>query len=155
MEITFERATPADAETLVNIQVRTFHEDARIYPGVEIGGPPGYDSVEETIKKIEGDEFYKIVADGQIIGGIVIYVYGEGHYHLDLLYIDPAYHNQGIGTQAMHFIEKTYPATKWTLDTPGYAVRNHHFYEKFGYVKVKEVDAHGIVLIAYEKSIHV
>lgn len=79
---------------------------------------------------------------------------GEGHYHLGVIFIDPAYHNQGIGTQAMHFIEKTYLAKRWTLDTPKYAIRNQHFYEKFAYIKVREFEPDDdITLIAYEKLI--
>jgi GNAT superfamily N-acetyltransferase len=154
MNIVFERAILADAEALVKVQIRAFHDDARIYPGVEIGGPPGYDSVEETLKKTVQDDFYKIKAEDQIIGGIVVFDFGEGHFHLDLIFIDPDYHNRGIGTQAMHFIERAYPTAKtWSLDTPQYAVRNHHFYEKFGYVKVKEETVDGVPLVCYEKRL--
>lgn len=151
MTISIERATEADVEALVQVQVAAFHDDARLYPGVEIGGPPGYDSVEAQLKKIREDEYYKIIMDGKIVGGIVIFDMGEDHYHLDLLFVDPAYHNRGIGTYAMQFIEAEYAATRWTLDTPQYAVRNQHFYEKFGYVKVGERPEDDIVLIKYEK----
>jgi GNAT superfamily N-acetyltransferase len=135
------------------VQIAAFHDDARLYPGVEIGGPPGYDSVEVMRQKIQTDECYKIVYEGQIIGGIIVFDQGQGHFHLDVIDIDPAYHNRGIGTLAMQFIERTYPATKWTLDTPTYAVRNQHFYEKFGYVMVGEAAHDGITLIAYEKRV--
>src|SRR5258706_6785263 len=153
MDVTFERPTIADAQALVDLQVRAFHDDARIYPGVEIGGPPGYDSVEQMLDDLATYPCYKIVCDGRIVGGIVVFDRGQGHYHLDRIYIDPDYHNRGIGTLAMRFIEETYPAVKWSLDTPTYAVRNQHFYEKLGYVKVKEFAADGITLFAYEKQI--
>lgn len=153
MNIAFERATSADAETLVKIQVASFHDDARLYPGVEIGGPPGYDSVENALAKMREHDYYKIVLDGQIVGGIVVYDEGQGHYHLDLIYIHPDQHNLGIGSRAMQFLEKTYPAKKWTLDTPLYAVRNQHFYEKFGFVKVGQEDVDGFILIAYERLV--
>jgi GNAT superfamily N-acetyltransferase len=91
---------------------------------------------------------------GQIIGGMVVFNQGHGHFHLDLLFIDPEYHNRGIGTRAMQFIEQTYPAAvQWSLDTPIWAIRNQHFYEKFGYVKVKEEELPGITLIGYEKRL--
>ena len=156
MNITFEHATPADAETLVSIQIAAFHSDALNYPGVQIDGPAGYDQVDSVLKQIGEDEYCKIVADGRIIGGIVVTELGQGHYHLDRLYLDPAYHNLGIGTQAMQFIEQSYPATLWTLNTPTFAVRNQHFYEKFGYVKVGEFpepDHADITLIEYEKRL--
>jgi ribosomal protein S18 acetylase RimI-like enzyme len=151
--ITFERATADDAEALVRIQIAAFHDDARIYPGVEIGGPPGYDSIDNLLRKIAEDECYKIVHEGQLIGGIVIFDRGQGHFHLDIICIDPDYHNQGIGTRAMQFIEEAYPATKWSLDTPDWAVRNRHFYEKLGFVKVGEEALPDITLICYEKRL--
>ena len=152
MNITFERATPADADAMVQAQIAAFHHDSVLY-GVEIGGPPGYDSAESVLKKIVEDDTYKIVYEGRIVGGMVVNDYGQGHFHLDLIYIDPIYHNRGIGTRAMQFLEGTYPAKKWSLDTPTWAVRNQHFYEKFGYVKIKEVEYDDITLIAYEKQI--
>jgi ribosomal protein S18 acetylase RimI-like enzyme len=152
MILTFERALPADAPALVEAQIAAFNDDDRLY-GVGIGGPPGYDSVEVMLKRIDEDECYKIVADGQIVGGIILWDEGEGHYHLDVIDIHPDYHNRGIGTQAMHFIERTYLATKWTLHTPLYAVRNQHFYEKFGYVRVGVEEFPDITLIAYEKLV--
>jgi GNAT superfamily N-acetyltransferase len=152
MEIKFIPATLADAEALLDVQIRSFHDDARIYPELEPGGPPGYDSLEALQKLILERPFYKIVQAGRIIGEIILEDMGEGHYYLDTLVVDPDYHNQGVGTQAMHFLEATYPARKWTLYTPIYSTRNHHFYEKFGYVKVGESHDGNVALILYEKT---
>ena len=152
MNVTFRRATATDVVMLVKLQIAAFHDDARLY-AVKLGGPPGYDSVEETLQKILENDFYTILFDGQIIGGIGVFDMGQGHFHLDVIFIDPAYHNRGIGTQAMHFIEQTYPAKKWTLNTPGYATRNQHFYEKLGYIKVGEEPFEYFTLIDYEKRI--
>lgn len=153
MNIAFERATVADAEALVNAQIAAFHHDAVLYPGIAIGGPPGYDSVEHTRTKIGEVLGCKIVDAGQIIGGFVVFDRGQGHVHVDLIFIAPAYHNCGIGTRAMQFLEQTYPATRWTLNTPAWAIRNQHFYEKLGYVKVKEETHPDIILFWYEKLI--
>ncbi len=153
MIITIEPATAVDAEHLVKVQIAAFHNDAVIYPGVEIGGPPGYDSVESLLQKLKDSDYFKILVEGKIIGGIAVFDLGEGHFHLDLIYVEPAFHNRGIGTRAMHFIEQTYAATKWTLDTPDYAIRNQHFYEKLGYVKVGQEAYPDLTLLAYEKRI--
>jgi GNAT superfamily N-acetyltransferase len=96
---------------------------------------------------------HKIICNSKIIGGITVFDQGQGHFHLDKIYIDPSFHNLGIGTRAMYFIEDRYPSTKWTLDTPLYALRNHHFYEKLGYVRVDEKEADGITLVTYEKHL--
>jgi ribosomal protein S18 acetylase RimI-like enzyme len=153
MHITFERATHADAEALVNAQIAAFHHDAVLHPGIGIGGPPGYDSVEHTRTKLGQALGYKMVDSRQIMGGFVVWDMGQGRMHLDLLFIHPAYHNRGIGTRAMRFLEHTYPATRWTLNTPAWAIRNQHFYEKLGYVKVREQALPDIILFWYEKLI--
>ena len=61
MNISIERATPADVENLVKAQIAAFHHDSVMYPGVEIGGPPGYDSVEQMREKIPAP-FYDALA---------------------------------------------------------------------------------------------
>lgn len=148
------QAQHSDAETLVRIQIAAFHHDAVLYPGLEPDGPPGYDSVDEMQQKIAQDLCYKMVHEGQIIGGLVVFDMGAGHYHLDVIFIDPAQHGRGFGTQAMLFIEQAHPAARWTLDTPQWALRNQHFYEKLGYVRVREFEHDdGTPLIAYEKVI--
>src|SRR6266496_4403790 len=103
MTITFKRSMVADAEELIKLQILAFHNDARMYPGVEPGGPPGYDSLDAMLEKMSNNDYYTIRYDGQMVGGMGIFNMGQGHYHLDVIYIDPAYHNRGIGTQALHF----------------------------------------------------
>lgn len=152
MQISFERATAADADALVRVQIAAFHNDDVLYPGVGLSGPPGYDSVAHIRERIETDLCYKITDAGQVIGVIVVFDRGEGHFHLDLIAIEPAYHNRGVGTRALQFIERAHaPAARWTLDTPSWAVRNQHVYEKFGFVKVGEEALPDITLFAYEK----
>lgn len=151
MDVTIERSTAAEAAALVRVQVAAFHSDAVTYPGVEAGGPDGYDSVETMRRKIREDDVYTIRADGQIAGCIIVWPGEHGGQHLDVLVVDPALHGRGIGRAAMAFLERQYPGAHWTLDTPAYATRNHRFYEAAGYVKVREYDADGFALYAYEK----
>jgi GNAT superfamily N-acetyltransferase len=152
MTLTIQPAAPADAARLVQVQVAAFHNDSVFYPGVALGGPPGYESVAVMLEKIELDDAYTFRWEGQIIGGMVIFKHTPQRHHLDVIFIDPAYHNQGIGSQAMTFLEQTYPAVQvWTLNTPQYATRNQHFYEKFGYRKVGVSEIGGLPLIDYEK----
>lgn len=152
MEIRFEKAKLDDAEAILDVQIRAFHDDSRLYPEIPLGGPPNYDSLEVMQADIQKELFHVIYAGDKLIGGIVVFDYGEGHIHLDRIFIDPEYHNQGFGTKAMHFYEESYPAKKYSLHTPLYAIRNQHFYEKFGYKKIKE-EIYDIVLIYYEKEL--
>ena len=152
--ITFERTTPADAAALTGVQTRTFDDDARRFGGQDCGGPPGYDDVGWQLQIMQRGHYYKILCDGQIVGGIIVFNLGRGHYELGRIYLDPDYQDRGIGTQAMAFIEAAYPqAARWILDTPGWATRNQHFYEKLGYVRVREERSGGEVSICYEKRI--
>jgi GNAT superfamily N-acetyltransferase len=137
--IRFEKATALDAKALTEVQARCFDDDSRRFAGLPSGGPPGYDSVGWQVQMMQRGMYYKILDDKRIIGGIILFNQGNGVCHLGRIYLDPDYQNQGIGGEAMEFIEKLFPAArKWTLGTPGWAVRNHHFYEKHGYVKVGE-----------------
>lgn len=81
---------------------------------------------------------------------------GRGMFELGRIYIDPDFQDRGIGTQAMQFIEQAHPgARRWRLGTPIWATRNHHFYEKVGYVKMgDDVGRDGKVIgIWYEKQL--
>ena len=82
-------------------------------------------------------KYYKILDDLRIIGGFVVFDKGNGNYKLGRIFIDPDYQNQGIGAQAMEYMEKQFPKAKtWTLGTPRWNRRTQHFYEKMGYVKI-------------------
>jgi GNAT superfamily N-acetyltransferase len=151
--ITFEKAAVVDAGALTEVQTRAFDDDSRRFADQPSGGPPGYDSFEWQIKMMNRAMYYKILADAQVIGGLIIFNMGRGYYVLGRIYIAPDFQDQGIGTRAMQFIEETFPARKWTLETPSWATRNHHFYEKVGYVKVREVEEHGEVGFLYEKRL--
>lgn len=155
MQIRIERAVPSDAPAMLHAQIRAFEFDAVIYPGVAVGGPPGYDSLDALLTRIDTDDTYRIEVDGHIVGGMVIFDRGEGRYHLDVIFVDPDYHNRGIGTRAMRFLNDHYAARQWTLDTPTWAVRNHHFYEKLGFVKTgtTQVEDDDTPLFAYEKRL--
>ena len=77
---------------------------------------------------IDNGEAYRIIADGQIVGGVVVKVDGE-HGDLDLLFISPEYHSKGIGYSAWRAVEQLYPnVCVWETVTPYFEKRNIHFY---------------------------
>lgn len=133
-------AAPEDAPALAEVQRRTFDDDSRRFAGLPSGGPPGYDSVAWQVRMMDvATAYYKLVWDRQIVGGVIVFDMGQGRFELGRIYVDPDFRNRGIGTQAMQFIERAHPqARRWTLGTPIWATRNHHFYEKLGYVKIGE-----------------
>jgi len=148
--IRFEKAKIEDAKGLALVSWRAFDNDIH-YGASGKGGPPGYKSQKWQSKMMRVGKYYKILDDYRIIGGIIVFDKGRGHYNLGRIFLDPDYQNQGIGAQAMTFIEKTFPqAERWTLDTPRWNKRTQHFYEKMGYVKI---GAQGPGLILYGKII--
>lgn len=131
----FEKAQPRDAKGLALVSWKSFDHDVH-YGAPGPGGPPGYKSDQWQKKMMKNGIYYKIMDDLRIIGGILLFNIGPGHMELGRIFLHPDYQNQGIGTQAMHFIEETYPKiNQWSLDTPVWAKRNQHFYEKHGYVQ--------------------
>jgi RimJ/RimL family protein N-acetyltransferase len=140
--IDIARATTADAAILTAIQTRTFADDNRQKPpGCSMEGPPGHDSVEWNSEWIEKTPYYKILVDGQIVGGIIVFEMGPGHCELGRIFVDPTFQNRGVGQQAVRLMFDRFQAVeKWTLGTPSWATRNQHFYEKMGFVRVRETE---------------
>ena len=83
----------------------------------------------ETIEQsIDSGEAYRILSDGNIVGGAVIKV-DCNHGDLELLFTAPLSHSKGIGYAAWCEIEKLHPeVTVWETITPYFETRNIHFY---------------------------
>ena len=73
----------------------------------------------KTIEKsIDGGEAYRIIQDGQPVGGVVIRVNGERG-DLDLLFVSPKVHSRSIGYAAWCAVEQLHPeVTVWETVTP-------------------------------------
>jgi RimJ/RimL family protein N-acetyltransferase len=146
LTVQLERATAADAARLTAIQTRTFDDDNRLKPpGCSMEGPPGYDSEAWNAGWIARTPYFKIVAEGQLVGGIIVFDLSDGQVELGRMYVDPRWQNRGIGQRAVQILLGRFPAAhRWTLGTPPWAARNRHFYEKLGFVQIREtaVDPH-------------
>lgn len=148
-------ADPQDAAKLAEVQKKTFDNDAQQYQNKEEDGPPGYDSADWQAEQMNNGHYYKLLAAGGIIGGMIVFPSSGGkECHLGRIFIDPLHQNHGYGHEAFRFLFQTYPsAQKWTLDTPSWAVRNHYFYKKHGFIQTGEIkDANsGETIIEYER----
>ena len=83
----------------------------------------------ETIERsIDGGEAYRILRDGEKVGGLVLKVEGTRG-DLELLFITPEAHGKGIGYAAWCAVERLHPeVTVWETCTPYFERRNIHFY---------------------------
>ena len=98
----------------------------------------------ETIQRsIEEGEAYRIMQDGQPVGGVVIKVEGDRG-GLELLFVSPKVHSRGIGYAAWCAIEKLHPEVKvWETVTPYFEKRNIHFYvNRCGFPIVEFLNSH-------------
>ena len=142
LALTFEEIAEADIPELTGVMTRAFDNDSRIHRGLERGGPEGYDNGDFFRKWLFGYEQTrgtKIVAEGRIIGGCIVWILESGCNYVGTIFVDPAWQNRGVASRTWSFIESRYPETKsWTLETPAWATRNHRFYEaKCGFRKVE------------------
>ena len=78
----------------------------------------------------ENAETYRIVMDGQKVGGVVLSIDKEaGKGELELLFVSPEYHSKGIGQTAWKAVETMHPEIRvWETLTPYFEKRNIHFY---------------------------
>ncbi len=64
------------------------------------------DHIESSIHA-KNAEAFRILADGKVVGGVVVAICPETHVNsLDLLFINPDYHSLGIGRNVWRMIEE-------------------------------------------------
>ena len=83
----------------------------------------------KTIERcIDGGNAYRIVCDGQKLGGVILKISGD-HGELEILFVSPKAHSKGIGYAAWCEVERMFPQVKvWSTITPYFETRNIHFY---------------------------
>lgn len=121
---------------LTPIMVAAFDDDSQRFRGIERGGPPGYDdgSFLRRWGLQSPTQSYAIWQKDSLIGAYIVWWRAEES-RLGAVFLHPAVQGQGIGQRLWRHIEQTYPAKSWVLDTPTWAVRCHHFYERCGFTR--------------------
>lgn len=145
--ISIEEATILDAEKLTEIMKRTFDEEAKRWLCDQEGvidyniQPPGYSSVEMTIYSIEELDYFKVIMDEEIVGGIIVTISGKSYGRIDRIFVNPKHQGKGIGSQVIDFIEEEFPSVRiWDLETSSRQINNHHFYKKMGFETIFETE---------------
>lgn len=142
MNLQFELANKLDAKNLTNVSKDAFHTDFTVAGRKTIGGPPGYDSIEFHEKMIlESSKFFKILLDGNIIGGFWFNFMNAEEAYLYRVFLDPEFHNVGVGLQVFDFLFHCFPSIKlWTLKVPVWNTRTPSFYIKLGFEITEKTD---------------
>jgi RimJ/RimL family protein N-acetyltransferase len=152
--IRIEIAKVEDAKDIIKCKIDAYREEVDLYGF----GPRDYDSLEEQTKLIEEGNYFKILDNEKIIGGIRVRDNGEGEYWIGAVYIYSVKQNKGVGTKAMNLLFREFKdAKKWFLETSYLSFRNQHFYEKMGFVKFGEtkpdIRKNGFHLFKYVKIV--
>jgi len=157
--VRLELARPEDACYLTILQARAFlTEEAFIEPedldrlrrlDDPLVGPPGMVDPAWTRMVIGSDRsvYYKILLADLIVGGLIVAANAEAFPEENFwrIFVEPTYHNRGIGQEAMRQLYRLHPNVKrWRLGTPEFHTKNRHFYERMGFtlidiVKPKQV----------------
>ena len=91
-----------------------------------------HDDAINLLGDIDGEnaEAYRIVLDGQKVGGVVLRIDKDSAKgELELLFVLPEVHSKGIGQAAWKAVEAMHPEIKvWETITPYFEKRNIHFY---------------------------
>ncbi len=127
-------ATLKDIVQLRDIAVSAFAEDKTYRADVIDGGaPPGLDTIEKHEGWLNTKTYLKCTKNGDLVGSCILQIDGKNGVVFGLN-VGQQHMNSGIGSWIIHEIQRMFPQISiWTLDTPDYATRNHHFYKKNGF----------------------
>lgn len=141
-----ENATKKDVNEIVENKIAAFNLESRTFGSGCDGGPPGYDSVDDTLEGVEDCIYYKVILEGRNIGSFFLIEIDKKTIELADFVIHPDYQNKGYGKTVLELMEKAHPeVNKWTLETPKYSVKNRYLYKKHGYKEIGYSDCGELV----------
>jgi hypothetical protein len=142
--LSFRKFEKNDIECFAPIMKRAFDKDTQIHLGEGEGGPDGYENG-DFLKKWylhKNATAYAVYKDGKPIGAINLFINPKTNENfLGNVFVDTNIQDKGIGLIIWKYIEQKFPETKvWRTETPGFSIRNHHFYvNKCGF-KIYKID---------------
>ena len=157
-KILYQSIYKSDYDILTKIMTYAFNEDTSMHTNMKEDGPRGYNdgSLIDWLNEHDNFESFKIIYEGNIIGAYTVGIRQNKEYSLEMLYIDPNYRGHNLGTIIWKDIEQKYSdAKRWTVETPDYSRRNHHYYtKKCGFTFLKEnIFEDGSKSFIFEKKI--
>ena len=149
MNIAVMPAEPADAKRLAEVFNASFYSDYLRY-----GECPGYHKTEaDILAGMRAYAFYKLLADGAIVGAASVHQDGAERCFLGALCVVPDYADRKIGQRAMAALDAAYPNAKsWALETPADKVENLYFYRKLGFQVTREYQVGRVRIALLERG---
>lgn len=156
MNLTLEKATETDAESIYYIQLQAFEPLLHKYKDFDTN--PANESIDRLMSRIHHPYggFYKILVENILVGAIcVFHKEGTSQYWISPMFIKPEEQGKGIAQKALTLIENLFPhATSWELATILEEKGNVYLYEKMGYERtgvLKKLNDIG-TLVYYKKK---
>jgi len=157
--VTLDLTQPKYAGVLAIMQGRAFLEELNHAPPEIVEeqmcrehpplGPIGVMDVDWTRRMITSREsiYYLIRLGGGVVGGVFFAADPERHREENFwrIFVEPMYHNRGIGQEAFRQIYRRHPDVKrWTVGTPAFNAKTRHFYERMGFTLMGIEDRPGV-----------
>ncbi len=152
VEIKLIQATAGDVILLHDVQTKAFKPLLEKYLDYETN--PANEPINRLFEKIQYSSFFKIMAEGQVVGGIRI-VRRNSSYWISPIFILPEYQGRGIAQQAIRQVEERFTNfDTWELQTILQEQGNCYLYEKMGYERTdfEQVVNDRMTLIGYKKT---
>lgn len=128
---TIQRAVPADAEAMLDLQLRAFAEEGRRSQNMQI--PP----LMETLARLHdhiANQLAFTAKEGDVLIGAVRGLLDGDTCTIRTLAVDPGYQGRGIGSALLRTLEQALPPVRRIeLTTSMGTVGNVAFYERHGY----------------------
>jgi ribosomal protein S18 acetylase RimI-like enzyme len=155
MTLTLSLISQGDILAVAALAGAAFRQDAVDMPALPQDAQSAvHDDVAKHAEWMREKVYYKCTMNGSLVGSLILQVAGDKG-SIFGLHVDPDHMNLGIGTWMLRTGMGLWPRVAlWSLETPDYATRNHHFYEKNGFLKVGQTPVTpevGFGFVHYEK----
>jgi len=145
-----ERASPEDAEAILELQKLAYQSEARLYGDESL--PPLTQTLQSLREEFAASIVLKLTDAGHLIGSVRAREV-EGVCHVGRLIVRPDLQGRGAGTMLMRHIEAAFPdANAFELFTGSRSEGNLRLYERLGYRRSREkVLSPAVTLLFLEK----
>ncbi len=126
-----KEATKIDIVQLRDLAVNAFDEDKSYRPnGKDDGDPPGLGDIQKHEEWLNSKTYLKCIKNEELVGSCILKI-NDTIGEIFGIHVGQQHMNSNIGSWIINEIQRLFPqVSTWTLQTPDYATRNHHFYEK-------------------------
>lgn len=155
MDIQLVRAELKDAQTIWEMQVKSFQELLDKYQDFETS--PASETVDNVRRRLEQENtyYYFICMVNEKVGAVRVIDYHKENENkrISPIFVLPEFQGQGIAQKAIRLCETIHGSKGWELDTILQEKGNCHLYEKMGYHAIDKTEKINdkLTLIFYEK----